>query len=386
MLHCPYCGTKANEDEHYCIKCGRALPNDITDRLHGKKQFNKFWYIPISLFTFLLLSSGIYYFILQNQTAEAKTLYEQGEQRILDEDYEAARELFADAVSNKENFAHAATSLQFMNKALDVQKIMEDANTFVEEQDFQQALSLINEAESDLKNFNGDAVKQLIDTIITKRDTIKVEQLKNELEKETAIDDLKLLLWEAASIDNEEAESMELDIRNQIIDYSFSKASNQLNNRHFNDAQILVEDGLKYAPDSERLQSLQSTIEKEKEAFETAQEQRMEQAIDTAEKEQQLNETDAIELISATVESNDKKNIVIKGEVESVATIPIHSVLIEYVLLTDNGTEILSDEVYIYPDTLYPEEKGQFEYTHFDSNDYDQDVDVEVRKITWYTN
>lgn len=386
MLHCPYCGMGVKEDEKYCMKCGKNLPKDMHSRFHEKKQFNKFWYLPILIFGLLLLFSGIYYVILQNQSTQAKELYQQGEQRILERDYEKARDLFADATDYKNNFNQAEISLHFMDSALKVEATLEDASELLADQDFQQALSLVNEAESNLDNFKGTAVNLLIDTINSKRNTIKTEQLKNVLEEDPSIDNLKILLWEADAIDNEEAEAIRSDIRDRIIDYTFSKASEQLNNTQFNDAQILVEDGLKYAPDSERLQSLQTTIDKEQTAFETAQQQRIEQAMNTAAKEQERNENDAIELVSATIETDDQENLIVKGEVESVATIPINSVLIEYSLLARNGDEIFSNEVYVNPDKLYPEESGQFEFTHFDIDEQSSNVDVEVRKITWYTN
>ncbi|PAV28787.1 zinc ribbon domain-containing protein [Virgibacillus profundi] len=385
MLHCPYCGTNIKEDESYCIKCGKQLPDDINNRLKNKKYINKLWYLPAILAAVLLISSGIYYLILENQTAEAKNLYEQGEKQVLAGDYEQARDLFADALEHKKNFNHASTSLDFMDKALNVQRTLTQSTELLKEQDYQQALSLINEAENDMTNFNGPAVNEIIDLIVSTRNTIKIEQLKDTLKQEPSIDDLKILLWEADSIKDNEAKKITATIRDQIIDYSYSKASEQLKNKQFNDALIFVEDGLKYAPNAEKLQSLKTTIDKEQVAFETAQQQRIEQAINTAAKEQEINEKDAIELVSVAIESDKQGKLVVIGEVKSVATIPINSILIEYSLLTESGTEILSNEVYVYPDKLYPEEKGDFEFTHFDIDEENKNLKIEVSKITWYT-
>lgn len=385
MLHCPYCGTNINEDEKYCIKCGRMLPEDINIRTGKKKYINKWWYVPAALAVLLIAINGIYYLVLENRTAEAKNLYEQGEKSVLKGDYDQARELFAKALDHKSSFNHAATSLNFTGKALNIEASLKEAETFLEKKDYQQAISLINDAESDLKNFNGSAVNLLIEDIAEKRDTIKTEQLLDTLEQEPNIDDLKILLWEAEAIKNEVSENITSEIRNQIIDYSYSKASEQLKNKQFSDALIIVEDGLKYAPNAEKLQSLKTTIDKEQVAFETAQEQRIEQAINTAAEEQQLNETDAIEVVSVNIEHDQQGNLAVKGKVKSVATIPINSILIEYSLLTKNGTEVLSNEVYVYPDKLYPEENGNFEFTHFDLDEQGKNLDIEVNKITWYT-
>ncbi|WP_100011122.1 zinc-ribbon domain-containing protein [Lentibacillus sediminis] len=385
MRHCPYCGTMINEDEQYCIKCGKALPNDIDERLDGTRRFNKFWYLPLSVLFLVILSSGIFYVWLDSRSAKAEELYYQGADLLMQQDYEAAGDLFAEAVDRNGNFTQANVASEFMKKTLQVQQTLEKAAELSREKEFQEALSMINTAENSLKNYNGTAVNQLIDVIVSQRETIKVAQLKSILREEPGIDQLKRLLWEADELNHQEAEGITESIRNQIIDYSFSKASAQLNNKHFNDARLLVEDGLKYAPNSEKLTSLQTTVEKEQTAFETAQQQRIEQAVNAAAQDHQLNETDAIELLSAEVEQNEQGNFAVEGEVKSVATIPVHSILVEYSLLNDNDTEVLSNEVYVYPDKLYPDENGEFEFTHFDISEETKGLQVEIDKVTWYT-
>ncbi|WP_327609576.1 zinc ribbon domain-containing protein [Virgibacillus tibetensis] len=385
MLHCPYCGTNVKEDEQFCIKCGKQLPSDIYHRMNRKKKFNKFWFLPLGILLLLLISSSVFYLVLLNYSTQAKELFEQGGESVLNEDYEEARVLFEESLNYKKNFPQAAVSLDFMNKALTVEAAMAQSTDLLEKQDYQQALSLITEAENDLRNFNGPAVNQLIEQIVTKRNTIKIAQLENVLEQEPNIDNLKILLWEADAINDPDANSITLDIKNQIIDFTFSRASEQLNKKQFNDAYILVEDGLKYAPDSEKLLSLQTTIENEQDAFETAQQQRLEQAMNTAAEEQQVNENDAIDLLSAAINSDDQGRLVVKGEVKSVATIPINSILVEYALLNREGIELLSNEIYVYPDRLYPGEKGNFEFTHFDMNEQGKNLEIVVNKITWYT-
>src|SRR5690625_7311571 len=99
-------------------------------------------------------------------------------------------------------------------------------------------------------------------------------------------------------------------IRDQIIDYTFSNANKKLNNKQFIDAQLLVEDGLKYASESEKLQSLRTTIDKEKTAFEIAEKQRIEKAVHMAEEDRELNELDAINLENVNLEREDRKSVV----------------------------------------------------------------------------
>ncbi|SEQ63739.1 hypothetical protein SAMN05216232_2949 [Virgibacillus subterraneus] len=386
MHHCPYCGTKVKENELYCIKCGKQLPEDATERLINRKSFNKYWYIPISILALVILSAGIYYVIMQNQTAEASDLYNKAEESVMGGQYGEAKELLQSALENSKEFKQADIALTYVQEALKIENSIEKANNYLKKQEYQKALSLINDAENSLSNYNGNAVTQLIDKLTSKRNLIKIEELKHKLNQNPSINDMKALLWEAESIKHDEAAEITTDIRNQIVDYTFSKASENLNDKQFSDALVIVEDGLKYAPNSGKLQSLKTTIDKEKTAFETAQRQRIEQAISSAEEERKLNENDAIELVSVNVENNEQDKLVVKGKVKSVATIPINTILVEYALSSKSGSEFLSNEVYVYPETLYPNEVGEFEFTHFDIDQEGKNINIKVDKIKWYTN
>ncbi len=383
MHHCPYCGTNVRDNESYCIKCGKKLPEDIYQRLTDTKTFNKNWYFPISIMALILLTCVFFYLFLQAQTSQAKELYNKGEKNAMEGQYQEASESLKSALEHNQSFSQADIALSFVETAKNAESDIERSSKLLDQQKFQEALSLINEAESSLANFNGDAVTPLINKLTEKRNTIKLEELKYELEQDPGISELKTLLWEGDAIQSDKAEELTAAIRTRIIEHAFSQASEQLNDKQFSDALLVVEDGLKYAPESEKLQSLKTTIEKEKTAFETAQRKRIEQAISSAEEERKLNENDAIELVSVDVESDEQGKVVVKGNVKSVATIPINSILIEYELLT-NEEAFLSNKVYVYPDTLYPDETGEFEFTHFDINQNNQ-IDIKVDRIKWYT-
>lgn len=385
MFHCPYCGLIVKEDESYCFSCGKELPNDLNTRSKTKKHFNRYWYLPIFSLLLCILSLMTFYFILQHMETTAKQLYNQGENYISEENYVEAKAAFNDALTYKENFQQADIALNFVDKVLDIEDDLKEAIKQQEDFQFKDALSIIDISERTLQNYHGTAVNNLIDQIIIQRNNIKIEQLKNLLEDQPNIDELKILLWESEAINNADAEEITVNIRNQIVDYTFSRASEQLNNKQFNDAQILVDDGLKYASNSEKLLSLKTTIEKEKTAFEMEQQQRIEQAIHLAAEEQEKNQEDAVKLNKVKIDNDEQGNWILNGKVTSVATVPINSVLIEYSLLTNKDDEILSNKVYVFPDKLYMNEDGKFEFTHYDIDEKHKNIKVKVNKITWYT-
>lgn len=384
MIHCPYCGVQVQDDEIFCFKCGKQLPQDIEDRMNLKKRFNRFWLIPIGVAILFTVSSLGFYLFLQNENLQAEQLYEQGEEKLINKQYEQAKDLFEEALSIKK-FTQADIALEFVKTVLIIEENIQLAENELSNLHFQEAISLINEAEHELRSYSGQAVTTLIDALLVKRNNIKLQSLQHAIEDTPTIDDLKSLLWEAKALNIEEAVPITEHIRNQIIDYTYSKASEQLNKHQFSDAQLLVDDGLKYAINSEKLLSLQTTIAKEKEAFETAQQERIEQAIHMAEEEREVNEMEAVELQHATVTRDEQGMLIIEGEVKSVATIPINSVSVEYSLLNHLDTEFITNSVFIFPDTLYPEEIGKFEFTHYDIDDRLKNIDIQINKITWYT-
>ena len=380
ILYCPYCGSNINEEETYCVSCGKQLPKDINHRQKYKRKFNKLWFIPISLVMLLLLSFSIYYLLLQNRTSQAKELYEQGEEYLLKENYDQAEESFKEALKHKKHFTQATIALNYIEQAKVADSIINETTHELADENYDQALSLVDEAEKLVNNYNGTVVSQLINTLSSHRNNIKIEQLNSLLEDEPSIDDLKILLWEADAINSDEGEDITKVIRDQIVDYTFAKANEQLNKKQFTTAKTMAEDGLRYAPDSEKLQSLKTSIEKEKAAYESAISQRLEQAINT-----EFNESDAIELSFVELEYNEQDHLVINGEVENIAAVPINSIKVDYSIITEDDDELLNNEVFVYPDTLHPNDTGHFEFTHYGIDKDKEELTVEVNKITWYT-
>jgi len=386
MLHCPFCGAIVKNNEQYCISCGEQLPEDLSMRDQTKKSFNIFWFIPVASLILVGTTLGFYYMILQNKTEDAINFYEQGSKALRNNELDTAQQSFEEAIALKENFKEAGIALTFIKESRQIKDDLNEAKTYQKNNEYEEALLLVNEAESSLNDFHGEPVTELVNNIFNTRNTIKLSEVEYKLEAEPNIDDLKSLLWETESIKDDASTEIADEIRTQIVSFIFSKASEQLNNNQFSDAKILVDDGLKYVAESEKLQSLKTTIEKEKTAFETAQEERIEQAINMAAEENEVNQSDAVELNSVKLKKDGKDKLIVKGKVDSIATIPIHSVVIEYTITSDKDDETLSNKVFIYPDKLYPNETGKFEYTHYEIDDLkNKDFEVEVNKITWYT-
>jgi len=384
MFYCPYCGTQLNVDETYCITCGKKMTKNIKNRVQFKRTFNRYWLIPLGVFILSLATMLTIFFIQDYQLSQAEKLFLEGEQHLYDSEYEVAITSFTEALSYKDNFSQAQTSLDFSKDALQIQSKLNGIPVLLEHHEYDKALELLDEFDKQLNHYQGTVVNDLISNLTDQREKINIKQIKHVLDNEPEIDDLKILLWEVDSLKNIEAEKITETIRQEIIDYTFFEASEQLNNNHFNDALLFVEDGLKYAPNSEKLTSLKQTIENEKVAFETAQMERIEQALNLAEEEQIYNKEDAVKLKHVSLDTDDQERLIIVGEIKSQATVPIQSVFIEYKIVDHEGSVLETNRVFAFPDRLYPKDLGKFEFTHYEIDRAPEDLSIEIEKITWY--
>ncbi|WP_112180695.1 MULTISPECIES: zinc ribbon domain-containing protein [Paraliobacillus] len=380
MAYCPYCGSITKTDELFCIQCGEKLPADIDSREIPSKRYFRFIYIPIIVALLSTIGCTSYYFYLQSQTKQANAAYEKAENYLLDEDYQEALVEIETALDHNSNFPAAQELQKFTELALTLKDTIENK----EENSYQDALIEINQGKKELSSYSGEAVIQLTDQLDTSRKEIQLEKVKKKLEDEPSIQTLQTTLWEAEGIQDPEAIEIAASIREQIIAYSSTTANQLLQENQFTEARSIVASGLQYAPDSEKLSSLKTTIEKEKTAFETAQEKRIEQALTAVEAERDLNNNDAVELTNAELGEDDQGNIIIFGEIKSVATIPINSIAITYNIIDKEDNIMETNEIYVYPETLYPDEVGKFDHTHYDLMDKDNAFDVKIETIKWF--
>ncbi|WP_143262119.1 zinc ribbon domain-containing protein [Sediminibacillus massiliensis] len=356
------------------------------DRNPSNKKDYRIWFIPLCTLIITITAVGAYYLFLQNQTSKAQSAFENGEEMLLSGKFQRASRQFQEALESKSDFPAAKEVKVFTDNALDAEEHISKAVKLTNQRKFQQSLEELDAAESLLKNYHGEAVELLLTNIVDQRTATEMELLKSEMDKDPSIEELKTLLWQAEAIKDEEAASIAEIIRDRIVSYIYSTASEQLSQKQFTNARDIVEDGLHYVPESSKLESLQTTIQKEKTAFETAQQDRIEQAITAAEKEKDRNLNNAVEIEKASVERNQQNEIVVNGNIKSVATVPINSVAVEYSIMNKKDEVVLTNEVYVFPDTIYPGEKGKFEFTHYEQDSGQNALKIEIDKIKWFLN
>ncbi|MET3681960.1 tetratricopeptide (TPR) repeat protein [Alkalibacillus flavidus] len=385
-MYCPRCGSKTKENEAYCTICGAQLPKDYEDRKQSPNRVNRWWFTPlITLICVLMAGIGLHFYLEYNNS-KAQSLYNEGVDYAMDGQYAKAQQAFDEAQSYNDNLEAAKTNEAFMDVALDVNEQLSNAKTLMDQGAYQQALQTTQEAESALSGYNGEVINQLLDTVMETRNNIKINQIDQRLNNNPSIEELKILLWQVESIELDDAAELESLIRERIVNYVTNEANNMLKTNQFSSAIAIIEDGLRYAPENEQLTSLKSTVENQKADFETQQQKRIEQALSQYELEQEHNANNAVEMVDIEASLNEFDEISVTGEVKSTATRPIHSISVSYTLYDDSDNEILNNETFVYPDTVYPDETGQIEHTHSDlPEDFDsEEISITVEGISWY--
>src|SRR5690625_290810 len=228
--------------------------------------------------------------------------------KLEDEKYKEARDLFKRALNQKKDFYNANVSMTFTNNVLQIQREFDEAIVQLDAKNLDDALAIVNDTDQLLKNFHGPAATPIVKQMDELRNKIKIEQINKRLADEPSIDDYKTLLWEAESIKTNEANEVRDLNRKEIINYTHSKASEQLNKNQFHNALNLDEDGIKYATDSDKLQSLKTTIYIEKTSFETAEQLRIEQDVDVDTELCELNEENAAKVKNVITSRDDQEN------------------------------------------------------------------------------
>ncbi|MCA0988742.1 zinc-ribbon domain-containing protein [Guptibacillus algicola] len=381
-MYCPHCGKKRDKNDQFCISCGKELVSEPK----GIRSFIVRW-LPVLVFFIIGSSLTGYYYYEESVTNAAIRSFEQGEQLAEKGDYKEAQNKFEKATAQRAQFPAAELNQNIMNSAVTIEDTLDSAEKARKKDNYTDALELVDDAEAELNQYKGPLMTDLQNDIASVRTTVMVAELKFDMKGKKSIEELQPVLTRAETLEVDEAKEVANQIRNQIIEFSLNEANKHLKDNRFSKALYAVEDGLQFNSQNEKLLNLKTVIEKRKNAFEEEQQKRIEQAMVAAAKEEEMNRTNAIELIDAKTSVTEYNELKITGSVKSKATVPVSSIGASYQVLDSKGKVFRKGEVYINPETLYPEDKGKFDFTIYEIDKEVKNLDeytVQIDHFTWY--
>ncbi|WP_408008717.1 hypothetical protein ACJROX_29480 [Pseudalkalibacillus sp. A8] len=339
------------------------------------------WLMPVIAFLIATICLSGYFFSEHNRTNSAMEAFQKGETAALKGEFKEARKYFEEALALRSQFPAATENMKLVNSAIEINERLHIATKHQEGQEFSKSFEQIEKAEGILSTYSGKVADSIEKDIKNIRMNVNVAEISYEMKGKSTLEELEPILIKAEKLDIKEADEIADEIRNRIAEIAFAQANDLLTDHQFTAALASVKKGLYHKPKNEKLINLKSTIQNEQAAFEKAEQKRYEQALIAAAEEKEHNLNDALEVISIKAEFNDLGDLVVKGSVKSKATVPITLASISYSLVDKKKRVYDENEVYIYPDVLYPDEKGTFEYTHYL---IDKELDVEFNEANWY--
>ncbi|MDX5475754.1 MAG: zinc-ribbon domain-containing protein [Bacillaceae bacterium] len=395
-MFCHQCGAKVNEDANYCSNCGANLKEEymshehedqeaFQDRSSRTKQSKLKTYFPYilplaSLLVFTIFISS-YYFHEQNVNAKVIAMQSEAEEYALEGDFDKAKEILQAASDIRPNYHIVKNNIEVIKLMQEYQASFKQLDKKIEEKQYVDAEKLIIQLKDSLPRIDGPLIQKLRSEIEDKEATIKISKIVEELEELTTVAELARKLQVLSSVPSEDGMAVKEQVINRIVQITVEEAEQEIENKQFSRARSVIDRGLQYAVNDDRLLALRERVQSEQEAFELAEQERLDKAIEAAEKEELQNKTAAVELIHLEATLDDFGGLSVAGQIQNVATTGIYSVTITYNILDKEGELIDTRQTTVYPYHISQGEYGKFEDYYFGIL---EEVEVEIENITWY--
>jgi hypothetical protein len=406
-MYCHQCGEQLAENSHFCSQCGAKVQNQpkktqkssnhdtslIDETAAGiqmeniEKRNPTLRYIPILLpiFSLIIVSLILTSYYLQGikTNEEVLDLKKSADEAALAGNYGKAKEYLLEAKTKRPNFSVLEQDLNAINEAIQYEQTIHLISEQIKKTQFSQASKELASLKDKLNRQRGPLFTPFYQQIDERNIGITVGTVKQELADLNTVDQLASKLSILASMPKKEASAVKEEILNKIVQISIDEAEAELTSKQFSDAVNIIDKGLQYAINNDKLLSLKERVNQEKSAFELAEQQRIEQAMEAAAQEDLKNRTAAVEVSDFSVEVDEYGDLYLSGTVKNVATKDLTGITVYYTIYDENDEPIDTADASVYPYELSPGAVGSFEDTYYGVY---QNVSVEIDNITWYLN
>ncbi|MEH7344348.1 FxLYD domain-containing protein [Bacillus sp. JJ1532] len=423
-MYCRQCGEKLLEDSRFCSHCGseiQTLVDEITDeptetetrideisqestvtdtsvqteeieltRRVSQEESNQCFLVRIlpivvPIVSVIMVVAGLGYYYVQEQEINREVLGLKGsaEELALNKDFEKAMKLLEKAQAKRPNYSALQDSKEMIEKAIDYDQELGEISERITKMQYDAASKELASLKEMLNGEKAPLFEHFHQEIKDSETKITVGMIKKEINALTTVNELGGKLSILATLPEDKASVVKQEILKKIVQISSNQAESELANKQFSNAYASIDKGLQFAVNDEKLLALKNRVEQDKNAFEQAEQLRIEQAMEAAAKEDLQNRTAAVKVTDFTVETDEFGDLYIAGNVNNVATTNISSITIYYTIYDENGGYLTSGSTSVYPYYLGPGESGSFEDIYYGVH---RNVTVDIDNITWYLN
>lgn len=397
-MYCHQCGENIAEKSRFCSHCGAKIADNDdavsqrqsrTENAAGampkKNWVRRFSPALIPVLSLAIVSGGLafMYNYEHDINKEVMSLKVKAEETALNGEFKDAQGLLLQAKSKRPEYTVLEQNLDGINQAIQYEETLANISDLIKKTEFEAALKEIASLKEKLKANQSPLFLPLQEEVKQKETSIKIGMIKQQLNDLTTVDQLAGKLSILSSFPEKDASAIKSEILNKIVSISVKEAEEELSNKQFSAASSTLDKGLQYAVNNEKLLALKDRIQQEKEAFEKAEQLRLEQAMEAAAQEDLNNQTAAVDVTEFTAEVDEYGDLYFKGSIENIATAAISSITIHYRISDESGQTIDEGSTSVYPYELQPGETGTFEDVYYGVH---QDVIVDIDNITWYLN
>lgn len=308
------------------------------------------------------------------------SLQKQAETLALSGEIDKSLSLIKDGINKRPNYESLQVDLEFLNKGKNILNALKEVDKLTSENKFDEALNLVTSTEKSISNSTGPFYNSLKKKIVEKKNVVLLALVKNEIKNKKSLEELIPLYEKVLSIDTEDGKKIVNELKSQISNIAYNNANEYLNKKNFDSALAEINKALQYDKMNKKLLSLSDVIQVQKNKFEQDEKKRIEQAIASAVEEENKNQANSVKILNSTNTANANGDFVINGEIQNIGTKPIYSIQIFYDIYNSKEQVIASFSTFVYPNYLYPGDKGKFEFVHYDLKDAKK---IKITKSTW---
>jgi tetratricopeptide (TPR) repeat protein len=380
-MQCHYCGEREIEKfSNYCPHCGNKLFMNDRDRKLYRLSKRPLYILPAASF---VLVSSLLFAVYEHEAAkneEVVTLQKKAEQSALAGEYNKALQYAEKGIQLRSGYDVLKQEKELIMLIQEYNQDLEQIKEHIQKSNYDQASTEIDLLTRIISGHTSPLYSRLQSELSKADMNVTVGEIKEQINELNSIDQLAEKLKEVTVLDAAEADIVKEQIKSKMVMIGSSNAEEDLTQKQFNSAILIVDKALQYDGDNEKLLSLKDKILSEKTAFEQAEQKRIERAVTAAKEEKRL-KGEAVKVLETKVTVDEFGDAKTSGKIKNTSKSAIHSITVQFTVSDKDGKEIERGKTNVYPNELKPGKEAAFEHITYGVND---EVVFTIENIIWY--